>query len=324
MHRSHRSLLSFISLGIAFAIACGPKPIEVPDGDDDDDDGTGTGATSAGGFGGTFGGTFTGGTFTGGTATGGFSGTPATGGTFPTGGTATGGTFPTGGTATGGTPATGGALPTGGTPATGGALPTGGTAGAGVSGAAGSGPAVTCDAAFVAGADGFVRAPGAGGCWHGYAYAGGDTGSTLTTMTSFATCGMGCALRVAGTLGPATMANNYIGVVYLGFNINQAAGIPTPSTRVPTGTGLEITFTKVSGPATIRVQIQAGMSRWCAPLATSPAVIPYTTFNTMCWEAVPPATGAYAKQPIEAVQLVAPGGETAVPIDMTLVSVREM
>jgi hypothetical protein len=323
MHRSHRSLLSFVTLGVAIAIACGPKPIEVPEGeDDDDDDGGGTGATT--GFGGSFGGVsgaFTGGTFTGGTpSTGGFSGTPATGGALPTGGTpATGGALPTGGT-----PATGGALPTGGTPATGGALPTGGTAGAGVSGAAGSGPAVTCDAMFVAGADGFVRAPGAGGCWYGYAFSGGDTGSTLTTMTSFAMCGMPCALRVAGTLGPATAANMYIGVVYLGFNISQGLGATAGTAIVPTGTGLQVTYTKVSGPTTIRVQIQDDTTRWCAPLTTSPATIPYTSFNTMCWETVPPATGAYAKQPIKQVQLVAPGGETAVPIDMTLVSVKDM
>ncbi|HEX6275235.1 MAG TPA: hypothetical protein VFZ53_19480 [Polyangiaceae bacterium] len=312
MHRSHRSLLSFLTLGVAVAIACGPKPIEVPE-DDDDDDGTGTGATtgsggSFGGVSGTFnGGAFSGGTFSGGTATGGFSGTPMTGGTF-----------------TGGTTATGGALPTGGATATGGALPTGGTAGAGVSGAAGSGPAAMCDAAFAVGADGFVRAPGAGGCWYGYAFSGGDVGSTLTTMTSFAMCGAACMLRVAGTLGPATAANMYTGVVYLGFNISQPAGATAGTAIVPTGTGLQVTYTKVSGPTTIRVQIQDDTTRWCAPLTASPATIPYTSFNTMCWETVPPATGAYAKQPIKQVQLVAPGGEMAVPIDMTLVSVKDM
>jgi hypothetical protein len=45
-------------------------------------------------------------------------------------------------------------------------------------------------------------------------------------------------------------------------------------------------------------------------------------FNTTCWE---PASGtAYAKQPIEAVQLVAPGDMAAAPLDMTLVSVKEL
>ena len=114
------------------------------------------------------------------------------------------------------------------------------------------------------------------------------------------------------------------GVVYLGFNVNQPAGSSTFTTLAPAGTSLVVTYTKVSGPATIRVQIQAGANRWCANLTASPATIPYTSFNLMCWETAPPATGAYAKQPIEAVQLVAPGGEMAQPIDMTLVSVKDM
>ena len=179
---------------------------------------------------------------------------------------------------------------------------------------------VTCDGVFSVGADGFVRAPGVSGCWHGYAFAGGDTGS-LVMPTSFATCGAGCQLRVSGTLGPATAANNYSGVVYLGFNLNQAAGSSTLGGRVtPTGTSLQVTYTKVSGPTIVRIQIQSGSTRWCAQLAGSPVNIPYATFNTACWD----MTGsAYAKQPIESVQLVAPGGAAAVPIDMTLVSVKD-
>jgi hypothetical protein len=298
MQRFHQSLLSLITLGLVFVAACGPEPIDVPEDDDDDDNG-GTGPT--GGFGGV--------------NTGGFSGTPATGG-FSTGGVS--GTPATGGATTGGTPATGGVS---GTPAT------GGTAGAGISGAAGmatggTGSTATCDPMFTVGMDGFVRAPGTTGCMHGYAFSGGDTGSTLTTPTSFATCGANCMLRVAGTLGPATEANMYAGVVYLGFNVNQAAGSTTAMTLVPTGTSLVVTYTKVSGPATIRVQIQTAATRWCADLTASPATIAYTTFNTTCWA---PAMGvAYAKEPIEAIQLVAPGGEAATPIDMTLVSVKDM
>src|SRR6185503_5814179 len=238
---------------------------------------------ATGGQGGSFGGSVTGGfsgTFTGGTtATGGFSGT-VTGGTPGTGGVsgtpATGGNFPTGGTVTGGTAGT---------------FPTGGVAGVGVTGGTGGTPSTagtgsgmtTCDAAFAAGADGFIRAPGASGCWHGYAYAGGDTGSTVMP-TTFAMCGMGCMLHVSGTLGAATAANAYAGVAFLGFNINQAAGASAVGTLAPTGTSLVVTYTKTAGPATIRAQIQAGTSRWCANLTTSPATIAYTAFNTACWD----------------------------------------
>jgi hypothetical protein len=48
--------------------------------------------------------------------------------------------------------------------------------------------------------------------------------------------------------------------------------------------------------------------------------IPYASFNTACWD----GTGsAYAKQPIQNIGLIAPGGPAAVPIDMTLVSVKD-
>jgi hypothetical protein len=292
----------------------------VPEDDDDDNDrgGSGTGATA--GFGGTVpnGGT-------------GFGGTPPTqggtgfGGTTPTGGFS--GTTPTGGVGTGGTVSTGG-FPTGGTPATGGSIATGGASGAATGGAAPTGGAagsatVACDAAFAVGADGFVRAPAAAsGCWHGYAFAGGDTGS-MVMPTSFANCGMGCILRTAGTVGPANATNSYAGVVYLGFNVNQPTGSSTFTTLTPAGTGLAVTYTKTAGPATIRVQIQAGSTRWCANLATSGATIPYTMFNTQCWDMM---GTAYAKQPIETVQLIIPGPDAAagVAFDMALVSVRDM
>jgi hypothetical protein len=172
---------------------------------------------------------------------------------------------------------------------------------------------------FSVGADGFVRAPGVSGCWHGYPYAGGDTGSVVMP-TTFAMCGAGCMLRLSGTLGPATAANNYSGVVYIGFNLNQAMGTTTPGTVTPTGTSLQVTYTKVSGPSIVRVQIQRGATRWCAELAGSPVNIPYASFNTACWDM---SGTAYSKQPIEAIQLVVPGGAAAVPIDLTLVSVKD-
>jgi hypothetical protein len=319
MYRSWNSLFAYVAIVIGVGTSCAPQGIEVPDDDDDNDNG-GTGASA--GKGGSFGGTpSNGGTFGGTPATGGFSGTPSTGGFAGT--PSTGGTFA-------GTPSTGGTFPTGGvagsaTGGTAGTVATGGTAGTPATGGAAGGMPTSCDATFAVGSDGFVRSPGTMGCLHGYAYSGGDAGSMLTTPTSFGTCGMPCMLRVAGTLGPANAANMYAGVVYLGFNVNQAAGATTPGVIAPTGTGLQVTFTKVAGPATIRVQIQtaggASATRWCANLTTSPMTIPYTMFNTQCWDNL---GTAYAKQPIEAIQLVAPGAETAGPIDMTLVSALDI
>jgi hypothetical protein len=168
---------------------------------------------------------------------------------------------------------------------------------------------------------GFVLAPGASGsCWHGYAFAGGDTGSVIGP-SSFGMCGPGCMLRATGTLGPATEANAYAGLAFVGFNINQEADSDTAATFTPLGTALEVTYIKTAGPTTIRIQIQAGTTAWCAVLGGSPVAIPYSSFNTACWD----MTGtAYAKQAITGVQLLAPGGSAAIPLDMTLVSIRDM
>jgi hypothetical protein len=196
----------------------------------------------------------------------------------------------------------------------------GGTGGSsGGSGAVGP-PEVTCDALFAVGADGFVRAPAAGGvCWHGYASAGGDPGSTVTP-TTFDSCGMGCMLRASGRVGPA-IASSY---VYLGFNLDQAAGSSSKKTRVPMGMGLAVRYTNTGGSPVVRVQISSGSAastRWCAPLTSASATIPYAMFNTECWEG---GRGtAYEREPIDTVQLVIPASTEPAPFDVTLVSVQD-
>jgi hypothetical protein len=181
-------------------------------------------------------------------------------------------------------------------------------------------PAVTCDATFAVGADGFVRAPAAGGgCWHGYASAGGDPGSTVAP-TTFSSCGMDCMLRVSGRVGPA-IASSY---VYLGFNVDQALGSSSKAALVTVGTGLAVRYTNTGASPVVRVQISSGSAantRWCAPLTSASATIPYAMFNTECWEG---GTGtAYDKEPIDTVQLVIPGSMEPAPFDVTLVSVKD-
>jgi len=330
MQRSHHSLLTFVTLGFAFAIACGPKPIEVPEGQDDDTNNGGTGTGASG-----FGGSLNGGSFTGGTATGGAFGGTATGGSF-TGGTATGGTF--GGTATGGvsgTPATGGALPTGGTPATGGTagVGTSGAAGsaAGTPGGAGTGAAVACDPTWKIQTDGFVRSPAAGGaCWHGYGftYAGPATSGSTVAPANFAMCGSACTMLCAS--GSVGMTADYSGTGLVGFNLNQAQG-GTPLPVTPVGaTGLTINFTNTGG-SPLRVQLlgptgdTVATDRWCSTLTatTGPVTIPWAMFNTQCWEG---GMGtAYAKQPIKAIQLVVPGSNTAaIAFNMCITDAKDM
>jgi hypothetical protein len=170
------------------------------------------------------------------------------------------------------------------------------------------------------GADGFVRAPAAGGgCWHGYASAGGDPGS-MVMPTTFSSCGMDCMLRVSGRVGPA-IASSY---VYLGFNVDQALGSSSKAALVPVGTGLAVRYTNTGASPVVRIQISSGSAastRWCAPVTSASATIPYAMFNTECWEG---GSGtAYDKEPIDTVQLVIPGGMEPAPFDVTLISVKD-
>jgi hypothetical protein len=230
-----------------------------------------------------------------------------------------------GGAGTGGN---GGTVAGGGNGGNSGAAGTGNTSG--TSGSSGSGgsagrSSVACDASFAIGADGFVRAPTASGdCWHGYASSGGDPGSTWMP-TSFGACGMGCMLRLSGTVNAANEQTNYAGAVFVGFNLRQSAGSSMRNTVVPTGTSLVVDWVNAGASPEVRIQLAAGSSsstRWCAILTTSPATIPYTSFNTECWQG---GVGtAYAKQPIDAVQLVIPGGATPAAFDVTLVRIRDM
>jgi hypothetical protein len=143
--------------------------------------------------------------------------------------------------------------------------------------------------------------------------------------TTFETCGAGCVLAFSGSVA---MSATFSSTAYIGFNIGQAAN-GTNGTVVPAGTGLTVNYTNAGG-SPLRVQMQGptgdtvATDRWCADLvaAAGPVTIPYTSFNTECW--APVTTGAYAKQPIKAVQLVIPGSDmAAVPFDVTLVSVTE-
>ena len=252
-------------------------------------------------------------------------GTPSgnTGGSNPTGGT----TSSTGGTHTCGTTGTGGTVVahTGGTTGTGGTVVTG-TGGTVVTGTGGT-TAVTCPTTFEPTTGGYVLMPAAGGpCWHGYASNFADAMSTITPGTSmtYATCTTTCALTAMGTVAIANAANNYATYAGIGFNINQdqAGGTAAP-TLVPAGTSLTITFTGTTGTSPLRAQLSDGTTNWCyAITGASPVTIPYTSFNTKCYDT--PADGvAYAKNPINAFQLQVAGAATAGTYNIALTGMKE-
>jgi hypothetical protein len=274
--------------------------------------------------------TVSGSTGTGGSSSTGTGGSNSTGtggsNSTGTGGSHTGGTTGTGGSHTGGSNGTGGIISgtggshTGGTTGTGGTVT--GTGGTVVTGTGGTTTA-SCGSTFEVGINGFVTMPAVGGgCWTGFASDGGDAGSTIMPGT-FATCGSPCMLTMTGTLNASTAANSYAGYSYLGFNIGQDSGGAAVAAVAPKGSGITVTFTNTSAAPVVRVALNAdatGTTSWCAPVTTSPATIPYTSFTQACYT---PGGAAYAKQPIMSIQLSVPGGATSGPVNVTLVSVKE-
>ena len=277
---------------------------------------------------------------TGGTASG-VGGSGTTGGAFvpnpqggtpgnPQGGTPTAmGGGGAGGKAAGGTPgAQGGTSAKGGATTVGGfATTTGGIANAGgaATGSGGAATAVTCDAPWVVGNDGFVKAQGAGSsCWHGYAFTGKGKASTIMPE-KYSQCGAGCMLCAEGTVTKSADSSE---VAFLGFNINQPPGSSTTATAKPTGTGLTVSFSK-TGTFPLRVQIQAknatAASRWCAEITgASPVTIPYAMFNTECWTGGAGTAYNPAMGEIEAVLLLIPGStEADVPFSACLTGVKD-
>jgi hypothetical protein len=226
---------------------------------------------------------------------------------------------------TGNTTGQGGTTGTGNVTGQGGTTGTGNGSGSGSGGTSGTAP--TCGANFAVESTGFVTMPSkAGTCWSGYAYTYVDTyGSTASPASptpGFSACGSPCSLTLTGNILAVTGANySFEG---LGFGLGQISGGTANAEVAPTGTGLTIAFTNTT-PASLplRAQITDGTTTWCYTVTGgSPATIPYASFNTKCYDSPPDGT-AYAKNPINAIQLQIAGGTTSGAVKVTIMSVTE-
>ncbi len=226
----------------------------------------------------------------------------------------------TGGTS-GGSVATGGIGGTSGGAGVGAGGTSAGTGGSSMAGAAGSSSGVRCDPTWSVSNDGFVRMPAKNGaCWSGYAFAGGDSTSTVMFPGGGKDFSMSMGrLEISGTVGSATGQNMYAGNVFFGFNVGQVVGSSTVGTITPTGTSLTITCTGCATPM-MRAELFDNSTTWCANL-TSGTAIPYSSFTQECYS-IPPGA-AYAKQPISAIEIEIPGASMAATYDLTVLSVTE-
>jgi hypothetical protein len=125
-----------------------------------------------------------------------------------------------------------------------------------------------------------------------------------------------------------TVHGDYDSVALLGFNLNETAtGAATQCNYNPassmamgppgvtlTGSGIAVNFTKTVA-SVLRIQIQGpngatnANDRWCATItdAAGPVFVPYTAFNTECWEGGMGTAYNPASSPISAISFLVPG-----------------
>jgi hypothetical protein len=181
------------------------------------------------------------------------------------------------------------------------------------------GPAGT----FVVGAGAYITA----GTWKGYAWTGTDGVSTTTiTPADFSAVAAGGSLCVSGTVAGTA---DYSAVAILGINVNQPMADTTtpmpfadqwdPINNNTNGLAYDITNT---GGSPLRIQVQARGGeldqrlRWCAPVAGKTGALPWTTFNSACWDQTGQSYSARAL--LTSVMVLVPGGLSAVPFNFCL------
>jgi hypothetical protein len=95
------------------------------------------------------------------------------------------------------------------------------------------------------------------------------------------------------------------------------------SSLTPAGSGLTVSYAGTVGTGVVlRAEISDGTTRWCHNLTSSPTTIPYSSFNTACWDTPPDGT-AYSKQPISEFQFIVVGASLSAAYNVSLTSVVE-
>ena len=315
-------------LAALIAVACDEPKKKRRGGDDENEGGETSGATGGSAGKGTNGGS-SGDSASG--ATGGGVNSGGTGNASSSGGTgATGGSVSSGGS--GDAPSTGGTgfesggstAANGGSAASEGAV--GGTAGTegGSGGSGGDVPAPECGTGWHVFADGYVTAPGASGCWKGWAFTATNLSGSIAP-SNYTGCAEPCALCASGAVA-ADLEFGGIGI--LGFSLSETYDALTKAAVVPSGGSLTVSFENPLG-APLRVQIlgpsgsTSEFDRWCYNLVgtSGTTTIPYSSFNTHCWSG---EGYAYSGEPLVTAQLLVPGtDESSIAFDICLTGMSD-
>jgi hypothetical protein len=160
--------------------------------------------------------------------------------------------------------------------------------------------------------------------WKGYLWIAHHGDETTLTATNFGAEKFDGPVCIHGSVA-ATKDSSASAM--LGVNVNQAHKLDaTLLTVVPTQAGVRVSvMNKASSPLRIQIQSLDGATndkaRWCANVVGSGDFVPWTQFNTACWDG---SGNPYRKEPLSAVMLLVPGStDAAVPYDFCLADLRE-
>jgi hypothetical protein len=159
--------------------------------------------------------------------------------------------------------------------------------------------------------------------WHGFAWTATDsTSGTTITPKSFAGVAENGPYCASGTIKGATTA-----VAMVGVNLNQERAANAESlTVVPSKDGITVNVTN-SGGTPLRLQIQAPggstdeSKRWCAAISGSGGFIPWSGFNTRCWNNA--GTAYNGTTALESALVLVPGGASDRSFNFCLNSLTE-
>lgn len=154
------------------------------------------------------------------------------------------------------------------------------------------------------------------GAWKGFAFTYGDGAGTTVSPPDFANHPEGTQLCASGSVGAADTS-----IVLLGLNLNQEKSSPVVGTITPSGSGIAFAITNKGGaPLLLQLQGPLGATdpndRFCAKVNGSAGVVPFSSFNTKCWDG---SGVAYARSPLRVAGVLVPGDSSrVVPFDFCI------
>ena len=157
------------------------------------------------------------------------------------------------------------------------------------------------------------------GAFSGYGFVYSDMkdgGASTITQKGTSLCASGVAGAVVG------MAYDKFWGAGIGVNLNQAMVADAPINAAQlTGTGVTV---GISNPpkTEIRVVVDDGGVEYCAVLTGASTTVPWTDFNTTCWDKKLPAAKALAGAPLsKALKVQVITGDTDRPFDFCISSI---